>query len=462
MRIKEYFCLTLTVLKSTKRRLIIAAVISSLSLGIVMALYLLIAGAQNAIYNALNSPTGGEVLVATMPDVAFCQEECTDSSCSLEIKQNIQRYRGRVVEDAFFHKADTNGHISTQLDEITFEKIYPVLPADVMEDAIEYNLEQVPTPLMPILLPLDIAAAQVGVKFPEYTVEQHMSKDEFLREILEISNTIRETLLGSEITMLNGEHYFVVGFLPSNISKMPLSLASVNKSGNWLDIIFSGSPNVTGAPIVIAKDSIPQDFSIEKADVILSLFPTMQLVREYKEDIQNTCDLFNRGRGDCPDDYRYAVSWYFGGSLEPKLAPERVYDFLNPIVALVLTLSAAFFANRLSKAENQMTTSSVKATITKDQSLVVMLFCSFIMMFFVIISAIVVGSLLVILVNLIKMDAISQLFAIVFGLRYKTVWIIGQSKVLWLIILCYGLLIILMNTVLNYIRLRKNDIKTSK
>ena len=98
MRITDYLRLGFAGVKAHKKRAFTVVIIVGLLFSVVTAGVSVLQGLESATLAEMLAPTDGKVLVISSVDMKICGEDCDIAAEVAEVKKNVERYGGKIIE----------------------------------------------------------------------------------------------------------------------------------------------------------------------------------------------------------------------------------------------------------------------------------------------------------------------------------------------------------------------------
>lgn len=211
-----------------KRNLMIMAVMGVI-FGLIFAINLWLTGMEKTYVAQASRATDGQVIIAaTNSTEGMIIDDTRPKTSRADMKADIEAHGGKVLEDA--EKFGMFGAV--------------VLPAELVKNAIEVDLDKTPADAAPVLITTFLGEQLLNKDFPnEYTSAINKQKD---------YENYREELIGKTFTDSYGAKYYVVGLASSNFHINNLSFKHLERgNSNLLNPILEIIPTPEGTPIVI-------------------------------------------------------------------------------------------------------------------------------------------------------------------------------------------------------------------
>ncbi len=428
MQVWDYLRLASAGLWQRKGQTIKIILIIGVIFAFIIAVELLVWGAEDMAVKKINQPVGDKILLVTEIDAEICKEDCKEQN-NAKIKENIERYGGEVINQAGSFRTKTN-------------EAWNVLPEEVLRPAIEVNLENIPQDIVPILIPTRLAIEWLGLIdyhqepiFDENTGTFNIGPEANLNTI----EQAREQSLGKMITSPEGEMYFVVGFLPSDVT----SRFSISTNSDILNLFISGTTvGRTELPIVVDGRGLQkQKWQLDDSKV-WATFSSAGAVYKYYADDDNFCGILERGQNSCPESYKYLVSSPFGFELEERWGFQSAQNFFKMVVGILGVLAIIVNVITLVRVMERDTNNIAlyyvmganKNQVHMVQSLRVLLMCLLAVIF-----ALLVGVIVCFGFNFVQAGTLAEAYALAFGALEEPVVLF---EVKWQVLIFIGMIFI--------------------
>lgn len=413
MRLVDYLRLGFAGVKAHKKRAFTVVIIVGLLFSVITAGAFILQGLEDIVFAEMLAPTDGKVLVISSVDTKICGESCDVAAEVAEIKKNVERYNGKIIEaevrqttDGMFYKLKENVFIGAHGES---------------GGAAE------------VAVPLEMAAKLADIEMPE--------RDAEIAEQLDVISEVREKTLGKVVENKTGEKYYIAEILPSGVYANSLSFMSIGQSGNPLDLILGQIRTGVSQSFIIKTAEVRasgfvgrEDIDTEAMGMVLARFDDMETAYNYYQDKVNYCSETDRIFGTCGKDYKYQV-------VSAISDPIMTYDNLQnvwlvfKIVAAVLTVIALIIAistyGRLIGKDMKIIALYHAMGANKRQIRLVYLTYLLMLSIVAVIFSVVVGLVLAIVLSLVNMTDLTQIFALGFGIETSGIWLVGWNNLLW-------------------------------
>ncbi len=422
MRITDYLRLGFAGVKAHKKRAFTVVVIVGLLFSVITAGAFILQGLENIALETMLAPTDGRVLVVSSVDTKICGDNCDIAAEVAEIKKNVERYGGEIIEAEVSQTADGMFY---KIDEKVFSS--------------ETNNA---TDVTQVIVPLGMAANLAGIKMPE--------RDAEVAEQLNAIREVREKTLGKVVKNEAGEKYYIAEILPSGVYASNLSFINIGQDGNPLNLILGQirtgvsqnfitksaktEPKVDESNTEQSSGFIAmEDVDAEEMGIVFARFENVEAAYQYYQDKANYCSETDRIFSMCGKDYKYQV---VSAVSDPIMTYENLQNvwLVFMVVVAVLTVIALIIA-----------VSTYGRLIGKDMKIIALyhvlgangkqirlVYLTYLLMLSIMAVgfAIVVGLALAAVLSLVNMTNLVQVFALGFGLETEGVWLVGWNNLL--------------------------------
>ncbi len=426
MQFFDYLRLGWANIASHKKRALIVVVIAGVLFGVLMVGSLLIRGIENAALGEVLYSKDGKVMVRTVAQQNFCEDECDIVMDKAEIRRTIAEYGGEEIS------------VGTLAG--TMNMIYVVTP-DLVQDMIEISLDKVPDGVIPVLASTSTLANWLMIPTPD----KRASGEGWVRGV----ERIRAESLGKVIES-GGQKYFVVGILPGGFGVSSLSFEVLRDYKNPLNMLLGSV--ATGNSETLALNG--GELEVQSTDEVWAMFPDLPKAQEYINNIAtHNCNLLERRQGYCPRVKELLATTVIGDPVATYDNFEQIWNVFK-IFAIVLSVIGCVVAfstyTRLVGRDAKVIALYHAMGATKWQ--IVGVYCTYLLglsllagMFSLILAA---G--MVLIINLLSMTKLTQIFVIGFGAKETMIWLFGWSN--WILLFVSLLLMVPLVCVLLNLR----------
>jgi len=424
VRLADYLRLGFAGVKAHKKRAFTVVIIVGLLFSVITAGVFVVQGLEDRVLGMMLAPTDGKVLVMSSVDMQTCGEDCDTEAEIGKIKQNIEKYGGRIIE----------AEISQTTDGMFYKLGEGVFKAD------SNNADRGATE---VVVPLSIAAKLADIEMPE--------RDADLAKKLEAMRDVREKALHKVVESKAGEKYYIAEILPGGVYVSDLSFMNIGQSGNPLDLILGQMrtgvsqsfimkaaekwSEVDNNDMVRPSGFVPaEDIDTEAMGMVFARFPDIETAYEYYRNKANYCSETDRIFSMCGKDYKYQVMSAVG---DPIMTYENLQNIwlVFRIVAAVLAVIAVIIMistyGRLIGKDMKIIALYHALGANKVQIKIVYLTYLLMLSLMTVGFAIVVGLGLARLLSIVNMTALEQVFTLGFGMEVGEIWLVGWNNLLW-------------------------------
>ena len=424
MRLVDYLRLGFAGVEAHKKRAFTVVIIVGLLFSVITAGVLVLQGLEDRVIGTMLVPTDGKVLVMSIVDTGVCGEDCDIEAEVREIKQNIEKYGGRVIE--------------TEISRTTEGMFYKL-----GERVFEANTSNVDRSATEVVVPLGMTAKLAGIEMPE--------RDADLTEKLEAIKDVREKALHKIVESKAGEKYYIAEILPDGVYASDLSFINIGQSGNPLDLILGQMRAGASQSFIteLAKKKaetddgdvgqvsgfVPaEDMDAEDVGMVFARFPDVETAYKYYRDKVNYCSETDRIFSMCGKDYKYQVMSAVGDSIMTYENLQNIWLVFR-IVAAVLAVIAVIVMvgtyGRLIGKDMKIIALYHAMGANKVQIKLVYLTYLLMLSLMTVGFAIVLGLGLAGLLSMVNMTALKQVFTLGFGMKVGEIWLVGWNNLSW-------------------------------
>lgn len=421
MQLCDYFKLGFAGVRAHKKRAIMTVIIVGIIFSLIFVVYFLLQGAENLGFAKISQPTGGKILLSSIIDNDQCITPDDCQAKALVLSEKAEEFGGAIIEN-----------VSTV---ITNDGNFLVLPPEILKDAIQVDLAQVPTETTPILMPANTLATWQNIELFSEADRYNKDRAAVATKVVPKLEKLLADSLGQVITSPNGIKYYIAGFLPSSVG-VAMSLQSVLRKGNaWLDTILTPISSGTSLPIILQHDNLVLLESTNMALIkssdspIISIFPDAKSAYEFRQSIVE--QGFSSPEGLFGDVFSMFQQYQ---SLQQIVG--TVANVLT-VVAIIVIVTTYL---RLLSQDRKIISIYFASGATKLQICLVYSVYLLILSILAIIFALCASSLATLLINLIYQTPLAQLFAFNFGTAKIGIMLFGWNGS----ILKYIILILIM------------------
>lgn len=419
MRLADYLRLGFAGVKAHKKRVFTVVIIVGLLFSVITAGAFILQGLENVALGTMLAPTDGKVLVVSSVDAKICGEDCDIAEEVGKIKENVERYGGKIIP----------AKISQTADEMFYK----------MERNLFGNKVSDTTDATQVAVSLGTAATPADIKMPE--------RDAKVAEQLNAIRKVREKTLGKVVENRTGEQYYIAEILPGGVYANSLSFMNIGQGGNPLDLILGQIRTGMSQNFIIKSAKMEpkadesntgqssgfiamEDVDTEAMGMVFAEFEDVKVAYNYYQDKANYCSETDRIFSMCGKDYKYQVASAISD-------PITTYDNLQnvwlvfKIVAAVLAVIALIIAistyGRLIGRDMKIIALYHAMGANKRQIRLVYLTYLLMLSIMAVGFAIVVGLTLAAILSLVNMTAMTQVFMLGFGVETSEIWLVGWN-----------------------------------
>lgn len=422
MRAEDYLRLGMAGVLAHKKRAVLVMVISGLLFSVVLAMFMLLGGFQNAVYTEEYKATGGKIIYK----IAFDEEYCEALGCETEGEKSeilalVQKYGGEVIE----------GVRAYNTSEGLMYAVRPELVAGVIDKKYD-----APDGTVPAVVSADIAGGWL-----QMTGGMVSS----LKRKVKTVETVREKAIGQVVVPKNRyanpedepeseegkTKFFVEGLLPGPIGNTSLALGGLT-GPNPLDVVFDSVHLGWGTSLILEGEDLTELLGepVDISDEVWVSFADYNKAYELATDKMMECEAVDRYFGGCAKDYKYRVESMIGdfremeGNLRVMWAIFSVVGLIIGMIAVIIMLTT--FARIVGQDEKVIALYQA-AGATTGQVRKIYLVYLLILSMATAVFALVVGLVMTLVMNLVNMTAISEAFMLGFGMARRQIWVIGWN-----------------------------------
>lgn len=424
MRLVDYLRLGLAGVKAHKKRAFTVVIIVGLLFSVITAGVFVLQGLEDRVIGTMLAPTDGKVLVMSSVDTKVCGKDCDIEAEVGEIKQNIEKYGGEIIDAKIDQTAEG---VFYKLGEGVFRTDSNNVDRDVTE----------------VVVPLSMAATLADMEMPE--------RDADLTEKLKAMRGVREKVLHKVVESKAGEKYYIAEILPGGVYASDLSFMNIGQSGNPLDLILGQMRTGVSQSFitkVVEKGSevddndterpsgfVPaEDMDVEAMGMVLAQFEDVKVAYNYYQDKANYCSETDRIFSMCGKDYKYQVMSVVG---DPIMTYENLQNIwlVFRIVAAVLAVIAVIIMistyGRLIGKDMKIIALYHALGATKGQIRVVYIVYLVMLSAMAVGFAVIVGLILAAVLSMVNMEALGSVWSLAFGVEARAIWLVGWNNLIW-------------------------------
>lgn len=424
MKLADYLKLGFAGVKAHKKRAFTVVIIVGVLFSVVAAGAFVLQGLENVALGTMLAPTEGKVLVISSVDPKVCGEDCDNAAEVAEIKKNVERYNGEVIE----------AEVSQTTDDMLYK---------LKEDAFVGAQSGGDSDATEVVVPLEAAAKLADIKMPE--------RDAEVADKLAAIGEVRVKTLHQTIKSKTGEKYYIAEILPGGVYANDLSLVNVGQSNSPMDLILKQINTGVSQDFVIKSAEVKpeldhgnegqysgfitmEDMGAEAMGMVFAQFGNIEAAYDYYKDEVNYCSETDRIFNMCGKDYKYQVVSAISNPLTTYGNLQNVW-LVFKIVAAVLTVIALIIAistyARLIGKDAKII--SLYRTMGATGCQIRLVYLTYLLMLSLVAVgfAVIVGLVLAAVLSMVNMTALKQVFVLGFGTAPRGIWLIGWSHLIW-------------------------------
>lgn len=327
MRFIDLLKISTNNIRANLKRNLMIVVVMGVIFGLIFAINLFMTGLANSYIAQANRITNGRVVLLATNSADGITVEASSSRASFsEMVADIEMYGGSVLGEAT--RFGDYGSL--------------VLPASLVQNAVEVDPSQAPADAAPILTTTFLGEILLG---QDFSLEAATATDKQQAYIF-----FRSALLGRTFTDTYGAKYYIVGFADDNFHLDNLSFQQLDRHNqNPLNPILELIPTPSGVPIVLDQSPVllaesTSDSSSTQESVLPNTLAsdTDTIVAVFKDN-QSAYVYFRNGRGAFPNaafsGRDYSVTVVAG------MSPETTYilsslNTISIIISIILGVVA--------------------------------------------------------------------------------------------------------------------------
>lgn len=342
MKPLDYLRFSFAGIKIHKKRTAKIVFLTGLIFMVITTITFILQGVENTILKNMTSATDGRIIVKTSIDPDYCVKSCNDNENIKQIKDNIQKYHGKILN-----------HTSVIIDNQSFYKIQGLKNSDdtINPDQSDTSIPSISAPIETILELLDIKT-----QTPD---NQIASKTSFIKDI--VNSTLHKV-----VTTKSGKKVYISDIYPSNFFSPSLAQSDAIQNQNPLNMIFSQINSTKSLNIIQNnEDSFSNTDNMAVATSgnkntteVFALFEDIFSASNYYHDKQNYCTKLRHALGNCGEDYKYHIE---SAISDPINTYEKFQEFWTIFRLIVIILSVLLIF---------VTTSTYTRIIAKDKKII--------------------------------------------------------------------------------------------
>lgn len=401
-----YDCLRLAAATITRQkgRTIKTLIICGLLPAIISGASFLTFGVFQVSNRAINAATAGRVIVTAEPDAYYGAD-----ASQAELATLIQHYDGCLIEDVALAP--------------TADGTYPILPAALFSPDIQALADQAPADTIPIVLPVSTAitwlqAAETSANPSDVTSLPLLSST--------ADASLAHSALGQTITSPSGQNYFLAGLIANSVGINNITFADPIMSYYAQELIAPRS----ATPILLRTAGSAANLPTEVSTTLWAYFTSATDAYRFFADPAVNCDQFDRQEQICPNTFRYAATAPLGFELSFRWSYQNLFSFHTGLALVlgVFALIIAFITQLRLLGHNPRSIALYYSLGASTQQVRLIHLTHLILLDLLAgFSAILVGLLLALILNLVNLGNLTELYTTLYGLPTSTVFLIGWS-----------------------------------
>lgn len=433
MKPLDYLRFSFAGIKIHKKRTAKIVFLTGLIFMVITTITFILQGTESMILKNMTSAMDGRIVVKTSIDPDYCVKPCNDNKNLKQIKNNIQKYHGKILNT-------TNITIDNQV----FYKF-----EELKDSKNTANPDQTDISIPSISAPIETILELVDIKIQNPNT-QNSSKVSFIKDV--VDNTLHKV-----ITTKSGKKVYVSDIYPSNFFSHNLTQPDVNQNQYPLDMIFNQIYSTKSLNIIQNnKDSFSNTNNMaaptsenKNTTEVFALFEDIISASNYFHDKQNYCTRLKYALGSCGEDYRYHIESVIS---DPINTYEKFNEFWSvfrlvvTILSIILIIVTTSTYTRIIAKDKQIISIYKSMYATKRQITTIFTLQLFIICLITIIFSIILSSIFILIFNVINMENVKNTLTVGLSTKVDNVFIFGWNKNI--LIPIYGLIASVVLTIL--------------
>lgn len=397
MKWTDYWRLSGVHIAAHRKRTAITIIVTGALFGVLVAGSILVRGVEKVSLDVVLRPTGGRVLVRSVAEDTFCENNCDIEADRMEIRDAISQYGGDEIMIKVLDASSTKFVIE------------PGILQPEYEESSGHNL---------ILADLSTIANWLMISSP--------GDDASIETKMRVVEEIRARSLGKAIDTIDGD-YYVVNILPGGFGISNLSLSALEDPRNPLNVLL-GVVLTSGSKTLIIDDG---KLGVWSSDEIWSIFDTVEAASEYIGDLTaRACNKFDVASGKCPRVKQFTAESVIGDPIAIHNNFGQIWSIFGwgvivlSIIGVAITLLTYM---RLILQDSRIIILYNMMGATKVQIIGIYFVYLLRLAIFAGIFSLCLGFGLAVIVNLLNMGALTKIFALGFGVQEAPIWILGWN-----------------------------------
>lgn len=433
MKPLDYLRFSFAGIKIHKKRTAKIVFLTGLIFMVITTITFILQGTESMILKNITSAMDGRIVVKTSIDPDYCVKPCNDNKNLKQIKNNIQKYHGKILNT-------TNITIDNQV----FYKF-----EELKDSKNTANPDQTDISIPSISAPIETILELVDIKIQNPNA-QNGSKVSFINEVM-------DSTLHKIVTTKSGKKIYISDIYPSNFFSHNLTQPDVNQNQYPLDMIFNQIYSTKSLNIIKTNEnsfSNKYDMAAPTSEnknttEVFALFEDIISASNYFHDKQNYCTRLKYALGSCGEDYRYHIESVIS---DPINTYEKFNEFWSVfrlvviILSIILIIVTTSTYTRIIAKDKQIISIYKSMYATKRQITTIFTLQLFIICLITIIFSIILSSIFILIFNVINMENVKNTLTVGLSTKVDNVFIFGWNKII--LIPIYGLIASVVLTIL--------------
>lgn len=433
MKPLDYLKFSFAGIKIHKKRTAKIVFLTGLIFMVITTITFILQGTESMILKNITSAMDGRIVVKTSIDPDYCVKPCNDNKNLKQIKNNIQKYHGKILN-----------HTSVIIDNQSFYKIQGLKNSN---DIINHG--QPDTSIPSISAPIETILELLDIKM-QTPDNQIASKTSFIKDV--VNGTLHKV-----VTTRSGKKVYVSDIYPSNFFSHNLTQPDVNQNQYPLDMIFNQIYSTKSLNIIKTNEnSFSNKYDIaaptsenKNTTEVFALFEDILSASNYFHDKQNYCTRIRYALGSCGEDYRYHIESVIS---DPINTYEKFNEFWSvfrlavTILSIILIIVTTSTYTRIIAKDKQIISIYKSMYATKRQITTIFTLQLFIICLVTIIFSIALSFIFTLIFNAQNIENIQNTLIVGLSTKVDNVFIFGWNNII--LIPIYGLVVSVALTIL--------------
>lgn len=433
MKPLDYLRFSFAGIKIHKKRTAKIVFLTGLIFMVITTITFILQGTESMILKNITSTMDGRIVVKTSIDPDYCVKPCNDNKNLKQIKNNIQKYHGKILN-----------HTSVIIDNQSFYKIQGLKNSN---DIINHG--QPDTSIPSISAPIETILELLDIKM-QTPDNQIASKTSFIKDV--VNGTLHKV-----VTTRSGKKVYVSDIYPSNFFSHNLTQPDVNQNQYPLDMIFNQIYSTKSLNIIKTNEnSFSNKYDIaaptsenKNTTEVFALFEDILSASNYFHDKQNYCTRIRYALGSCGEDYRYHIESVIS---DPINTYEKFNEFWSvfrlavTILSIILIIVTTSTYTRIIAKDKQIISIYKSMYATKRQITTIFTLQLFIICLVTIIFSIALSFIFTLIFNAQNIENIQNTLIVGLSTKVDNVFIFGWNNII--LIPIYGLVVSVALTIL--------------